>query len=238
MGPIARAPPPPTTVKLLIIEDELPMRTALCETLTSEGYKVRSAADGETGLHRALTEEHDLILLDVMMPKLDGYAVCQELRRRGRKTPVLMLTAKGMVDDRVSGLDAGADDYLVKPFAMRELLARVRALLRREARAATEPESLTLGAVRIDFINQTATREGRSLAMTQKEFAMLRLMAGRPGEIISRETFLDEVWEYNAWPTTRTVDNFIATLRAKLEPDADRPQLIETVRGAGYRLMP
>lgn len=223
-------------MKLLIIEDELPMRTALCETLTSEGYKVRSAADGEAGLHRALTEEHDLILLDVMMPKLDGYALCAELRRRGRKTPVLMLTAKGMVDDRVSGLDAGADDYLVKPFAMRELLARVRALLRRQEREAAAPERLTLGEVEIDFLNQTARRGRVALELTQKEFAMLRLMASRPNEVISRETFLDEVWEYNAWPTTRTVDNFILTLRAKLEPDTESPRYIETVRGAGYRL--
>ena len=218
-------------MKLLIIEDELPMRTALCETLTAEGYKVRSAADGETGLHRALTEEHDLILLDVMMPKLDGYALCQELRRRGRQTPVLMLTAKGLVDDRVSGLDAGADDYLVKPFAMRELLARVRALLRRQERADNAPRTLTLGDAVIDFTTLTARRAGVPLELTTKEFAILRLMAARPGETISRETFLDEVWEYNAWPTTRTVDNFIAALRARLEPGC-----IETVRGAGYRL--
>ena len=223
-------------MRLLIIEDELPMRTALCETLASEGYKVRSAADGEAGLARALTEEHDLIVLDVMMPKLDGYALCQELRRRGRTTPVLMLTARGLVDDRVSGLDAGADDYLVKPFAMRELLARVRALLRRQEREAAAPAKLLLGDVEIDFLQQSAHRNHAALEFTQKEYAMLRLMASRPNEVISRETFLDEVWEYNAWPTTRTVDNVILTLRAKLEPDVECPRWIETVRGAGYRL--
>ena len=223
-------------MRLLIIEDELPMRTALCETLQADGYKVRAAADGETGLERALSEEHDLILLDVMMPKLDGYALCRELRRRGKKTPVLMLTAKGMVDDRVDGLDAGADDYLVKPFAMRELLARVRALLRRAERESSAPDSLTLGDTVIDFAKQTARRGAAALELSQKEFAMLRLLASRPGEAISREQFLDEVWEYNAWPTTRTVDNFIAALRAKLEPDPDRPRYIETVRGTGYRL--
>lgn len=225
-------------MRLLIIEDELPMRTALCETLLSEGYKVRSAADGETGLQRALSEEHDLILLDVMMPKLDGYALCAELRRRGKKTPVLMLTAKGLVDDRVSGLDAGADDYLVKPFAMRELLARVRALLRRNEREAAAPDRLTLGTLEIDFVMGTAHRGGSSVEFSAKELAMLRLMAARRGEPVTRETFLDECWEYNAWPTTRTVDNFILTLRAKVEPDAERPQFIETVRGAGYRLVP
>ena len=223
-------------MKLLIIEDELPMRTALCETLASEGYRVRSAVDGEAGLERALTEEHDLILMDVMMPKLDGYALCQELRRRGRKTPVLMLTAKGLVDDRVSGLDAGADDYLVKPFAMRELLARVRALLRRNERAAAAPERIALCGLEIDFVRVTAVRDGEKVEFSARELAMLRLMASRPGETITRETFLDEVWEYNAWPTTRTVDNFILTLRAKVEPDAEAPRFIETVRGAGYRL--
>ena len=220
----------------LIIEDELPMRTALCETLASEGYRVRSAADGETGLERALAGEHDLILLDVMMPKLDGYALCQELRRRGRKTPVLMLTAKGLVDDRVSGLDAGADDYLVKPFAMRELLARVRALLRRNEREAAAPERVTIGDLEIDFVRGTAVRGGEKVVFSGRELAMLRLMASRRGETITRETFLDEVWEYNAWPTTRTVDNFILTLRAKVEPDAEAPRFIETVRGVGYRL--
>ena len=223
-------------MKLLIIEDELPMRTALCETLKAEGYKVRAAADGATGLERALSEEHDLILLDVMMPKLDGYALCRELRRKGRKTPVLMLTAKGMVDDRVDGLDAGADDYLVKPFAMRELLARVRALLRRAERGDAAPDQLVLGKTVIDFVRQTALQEGRSIELSMREFAMLRLMASRPGEAISRETFLDEVWEYNAWPTTRTVDNFIASLRSQLEPEPESPRYILTARGAGYRL--
>ena len=223
-------------MKLLIIEDELPMRTALCETLKAEGYKVRAAADGATGLERALSEEHDLILLDVMMPKLDGYALCRELRRKGRKTPVLMLTAKGMVDDRVDGLDAGADDYLVKPFAMRELLARVRALLRRAERGDAAPDQLVLGKTVIDFVRQTALQEGRSIELSMREFAMLRLMASRPGEAISRETFLDEVWEYNAWPTTRTVDNFIASLRSQLEPEPESPCYILTARGAGYRL--
>jgi DNA-binding response OmpR family regulator len=223
-------------MKLLIIEDELPMRTALCETLASEGYRVRSAVDGEAGLERALAGEHDLILLDVMMPKLDGYALCQELRRRGRKTPVLMLTAKGLVDDRVSGLDAGADDYLVKPFAMRELLARVRALLRRNEREAAAPERVTIGELEIDFVRGTAVRGGEKVVFSARELAMLRLMASRRGETITRETFLDEVWEYNAWPTTRTVDNFILTLRAKVEPDAEEPRFIETVRGVGYRL--
>jgi DNA-binding response OmpR family regulator len=221
-------------MKLLVIEDELPMRTALCETLKAEGYKVRAAADGATGLERALAEDHDLILLDVMMPKLDGYALCREFRKKGRTTPVLMLTAKGLVDDRVDGLDAGADDYLVKPFAMKELLARVRALLRRQQRD-TAISQWNHGDISIDFLKQTAHLRQQPVELNQKEFAILRLLASRLGEAITRETFLDEVWEYNAWPTTRTVDNFIATLRAKLELGQD---VLETVRGVGYRLVP
>src|SRR2546422_3681300 len=156
--------------RILIIEDELPMRTALTDVLQAEGYRVLSAADGESGLRRALDEKPDLILLDIMMPKLDGYEVCAELRRLSNPVPVLMLTAKGMVEDRVTGLDAGADDYLVKPFSTEELLARVRALLRRLQRASQAPTSLELGDVRIDLIKQTAMKGRHSLHLTAKEF--------------------------------------------------------------------
>lgn len=212
------------------------MRTALVETLRAEGYRTSAAANGPEGLAKALAEKPDLIVLDVMMPGLDGYALCRELRARGRTTPVLMLTAKGLVDDRVEGLDAGADDYLVKPFAMKELFARVRALLRRHENAATAPRTLAFGDVEIDFTKMTCLRAGQAVSLTAREFAMLRLLAERRGEPVSRETFLDVVWEYNAYPTTRTVDNHIAALRAKLEPPPETPQFIETVRGAGYRL--
>src|SRR5437764_5037599 len=144
--------------RLLIIEDELPMRTALKDCLEAEGYRVLTAADGETGLKRALEEKPDLILLDIMMPRLDGFAVCAELRRLSNPVPILMLTAKGQVEDRVHGLDVGADDYLVKPFSMEELLARVRALLRRLHRQTKSPATLALGETRIDLVKQTATR--------------------------------------------------------------------------------
>src|SRR5258706_6790509 len=163
--------------RLLIIEDEMPMRPALADVLTAEGYRVLTASDGEIGLRRALDEKPDLILLDIMMPKLDGYAVCSELRRLSNPVPILMLTAKGLVEDRVTGLDAGADDYLVKPFSTDELLARVRALLRRLERDAKAPAALALGEVRIDLIKQTASRGKKALHLTAKEFAMLRLMA-------------------------------------------------------------
>ena len=219
--------------RLLIIEDELPMRTALADVLTGEGYRVLTADDGEAGLRCALNEQPDLILLDLMMPRLDGYALCAELRRLKQTTPVLMLTAKGQLEDRVKGLDLGADDYLVKPFSTEELLARVRALLRRVNRTSQSIASLTLGDAQIDFARQQARRGKKPLHLTAKEFATLRLLAESNGEAVSREQFLDVVWGYAAFPTTRTVDTHIASLRSKLGPSG---RAIETVHGVGYRL--
>jgi DNA-binding response OmpR family regulator len=222
--------------RILIIEDEIAMRTALADLLTAENYRVLTAADGEAGLQRALSEKPELILLDVMMPKLDGFAVCAELRRLTCETPVLMLTAKSQIEDRVTGLDAGADDYLVKPFSTEELLARVRALLRRAERKSKSPVKLRLGEAEIDLARQTATRDQSELQLTAKEFAILRLLAEAEGEPVTREKFLDVVWGYTAFPTTRTVDNHIASLRAKLEPNPVEPRWIKTVHGVGYRL--
>ena len=222
--------------RILIIEDELPMRTALHDALKAEGYRVLTASDGDAGLRRALDEKPDLVLLDIMMPKLDGYAVCAELRRLELQTPILMLTAKGRVEDRVVGLDAGADDYLVKPFSTEELLARIRALLRRARRRDRVPVKLQLGEVEIDLVRQTAVRRRKQLHLTSKEFAMLRLMSETPGEPVSRERFLDLVWGYTAFPTTRTVDTHIASLRGKIEVDPEAPQWVKTVHGVGYKL--
>ncbi len=222
--------------RILIIEDETPMRTALADVLEGEGYRALSAVDGEAGLRKAVAEKPDLILLDVMMPKLDGFAVCAELRRLGHATPVLMLTAKGQIEDRVNGLDVGADDYLVKPFSTEELLARVRALLRRTQRHGKSPTKLTLGDVEIDLARQTATRGRKTIHLTAKEFAMLRLLAEATGEPVSREKFLDVVWGYAAFPTTRTVDTHIASLRAKLEKNPESPRWLKTVHGVGYKL--
>jgi len=222
--------------RILIIEDETPMRTALADVLEGEGYRPITAADGEIGLRKAIEEKPDLILLDIMMPKLDGFEVCAELRRLGHTVPVLMLTAKGQIEDRVTGLDAGADDYLVKPFSTEELLARVRALLRRTRKQGRAPRKLKLGDAEIDLARQTAMRGRKQIHLTAKEFAMLRLLAEAEGEPVSRERFLDIVWGYASFPTTRTVDNHIASLRSKLEKNPDTPRWLRTVHGVGYKL--
>ncbi len=224
--------------RILIIEDELPMRTALSDALGSAGFRVLTSEDGEKGLARALEQLPDLILLDVMMPRLDGFALAAELRRLGRTVPILMLTARGGVQDRVRGLDAGADDYLLKPFSTEELLARVRALLRRIQRnESTGTLQLELGRVRIDFVRQEAASGSEALHLTTREFAMLRLMAETPGVPVSRERFLDVVWGVNAFPTTRTVDTHMATLRSKIEPNPEQPVFLQTVHGVGYKLV-
>jgi DNA-binding response OmpR family regulator len=222
--------------RILVVEDELPMRTVLRDCLERRGYRVLLAADGLSALEKALQEKPDLIVLDIMMPKLDGFAVCAELRRLGNTAPVLFLTAKASVEDRVTGLDAGADDYLVKPFSREELLARVRALWRRAQRQTRTLTTVAFGAVKIDFAGQCAWRAGKPLELTPKEFAMLRLLLERPGEVVSRDQFLDVVWGYTAFPTTRTVDKHIVGLRHKLEDNPEQPRWITTVHGVGYRL--
>jgi DNA-binding response OmpR family regulator len=219
-----------------VIEDEGAMRTVLKDILEHEGFRVLTATDGESGLQMAIHEKPDLILLDIMLPKLDGFALCAQLRALEIHTPVLMLTAKGQIDDRVTGLDAGADDYLVKPFSTDELLARVRALLRRVQKQSRMATAITLGGVHIDLVKQTARHGHSTIHLTAKEFAMLRLLAEAGGEPVTRDRFLDVVWGYAAFPTTRTVDNHIAGLRAKLEPDPENPRWIKTVHGVGYRL--
>ena len=194
------------------------------------------AEDGAVGLDKAIQEKPDLIVLDVMMPRLDGFALCAELRRLANATPVLILTAKGRVEDRVNGLDAGADDYLPKPFSREELLARIRALLRRSHRQSHSRKTLVLGNVKIDFIKMEAWKNGEPLHLTAREFGMLRLLAEMPGEPVSRDRFLDVVWGYTAFPTTRTVDKHMGGLRAKLESDPENPRWLKTVHAVGYKL--
>ena len=223
--------------RILIAEDERPMRIVLGDALDDAGYRVLTVGNGQEALDRALRDKPDLILMDVMMPELDGVETTAELRRLGFASPILMLTAKGQVTDRVAGLDAGADDYLVKPFSRQELLARVRALLRRMNRVEKKIHTMSLGDIQIDFKTRVVTRaDGTRPEMTAKELDMLYLLAEQEGSPVSREDFLDRIWGYAAFPTTRTVDNHVASLRAKLEQDPARPRFIKTVYRVGYRL--
>lgn len=230
-------PSPLPLARVLVIEDELSMRMVLTDILTAEGYKVVAAENGESGLQQARRQKPDLILLDVMMPKLDGLALVTLLRRGGLEVPVLMLTAKGLTSDRVAGLDAGADDYLVKPFSQSELLARVRALLRRRVRQQREGVTrLTLGSVVVDLVRLEARSGSREIHLTVKDFGILRLLADAAGAPVTREEFLEVVWGVAAFPTTRTVDMHIAALRVKVEADPAQPRFLKTVHGVGYRL--
>lgn len=221
--------------RILVVEDEFPLRNAIEDCLTAEGYRVLTAVDGQQALDKTASQKPDLVLLDVMMPKIDGFSVCTSLRRAGHTTPVIMLTAKNQVADRVHGLDSGADDYLAKPFATNELLARIRALLRRTSTDNEPINSLDIGDAHIDFVRMTATVAGADIELAPKEFATLRLLATARGATVSREQFLDAVWGYASFPTTRTIDNHIAKLRQKFEPDPSNPTHILTVHGVGYR---
>lgn len=224
-----------SSARLLVIEDEHAMRLALRDCLAGEGYRVLLAENGEDGLAKALSERPDLVVLDIMMPKLDGYSVARAIRQANRKTSILMLTARGQVSDRVKGLDAGGDDYLIKPFSTEELLARIRSLLRRTRRQTRGSLNFSIGDLHINLQDQRITRASREIHLTQKEYAMLELLIASAPEPVTRERFLDAVWGYTQFPTTRTIDNHIVLLRQKLETDPDHPVLIKTVHGAGYR---
>jgi DNA-binding response OmpR family regulator len=223
-------------MRLLLIEDEASLRAAIVPLLEDAAYHVHTETEGIGGLERALAEPFDLLLLDIMLPGIDGFAICREIRKRGRAVPILMLTARGTVDDRVRGLDGGADDYLVKPFSGAELLARIRALLRRTAPENRTPDAIQLGEVVVDFKRLTCHRGDEGIQLTAREFRMLEVLAAAHGRPVSRDEFLDKAWDYHAFPTTRTVDNQILALRQKLEPDPANPRHIVTVHGVGYRL--
>jgi DNA-binding response OmpR family regulator len=224
--------------RILVVEDDPAILRGLAETLRRESYDVLTAADGETG-YRLVREKHpDLLILDLMLPKLSGYEICRKMRSEGLRTPILILTARGDEGDRVLGLDLGADDYVSKPFSLRELLARVRALLRRAQAAGALLNELRVNDVLVDFRSYEARKEGVPLEMTRREFQVLRALASHPGEVISRSELLDQVWGLEVYPTTRTVDNHIASLRAKLERNAAEPVHILTVRGVGYKWAP
>jgi len=221
--------------RILLVEDEPGLVLTLTDRLTREGYAVESASDGETGLERASREPFDLLLLDLMLPRMSGFDVCRELRHRDIGTPVIMLTARGAVVDKVVGLKLGADDYVTKPFEMAELLARVEAHLRRTPAAPHPSEGYAFGDVRVDFRKAEATKDGAALELSAREFQLLRYFVEHRGATLTREELLNEVWGYNSMPSTRTVDVHVAWLRQKIEPNPRHPQFILTIHGMGYK---
>jgi len=224
--------------RILIVEDEAQMRLGLKDNLEFEGYTVDIAEDGSAGLDKIGNTSYDLIILDIMLPQISGFEVCRKIREKGIKTAVIMLTAKGEEIDKVLGLELGADDYITKPFSLRELLARVKAVLRRtEEQALTARDSVRIGRMEVNFKTYNAYLEGKSVTTTHKEFEILKFLWQHRGEVVSRDQLLNQVWGYSENPTTRTVDNFILKLRQKVENDPSHPQHILTVHGIGYKLI-
>ena len=232
-APSAETSPAP---RILLVEDEPSLVLTLTDRLVAEGYRVESATDGDTAVARALEEPFDLVILDVMLPRKNGFDVCRDLRQRGVQVPILMLTARIQVVDRVVGLKLGADDYLTKPFEAIELLARIEALLRR-ARTPIAPSvgTYAFGDIQVDFRRAEVTRDGQPLGLSALEYKLLRYFIDNRGLVLSRDELLDRVWGYDAAAQTRTVDVHVASLRQKIEPNPSRPQHIVTVHRLGYK---
>jgi two-component system, OmpR family, alkaline phosphatase synthesis response regulator PhoP len=225
--------------QILLVEDEVNLARGIRENLEAEGYAVTVVADGQTALNRIRQEEFGLVILDVMLPRMDGYTVCETARREGRDTPILFLTAKGSGQDRIRGLEAGGDDYLPKPFQLRELLLRVAAILRRRTRydamIALEPV-VRFGGNEFDFRSfRGRSWDGADQILTQKEAMILKLLAAREGQVVWRDEILEKVWGDDVLPSSRTIDNFVLRLRKRFEPDPERPAHFHTIRGVGYR---
>lgn len=223
--------------KILIVEDEPAMVAGLRDNFEFEGYQVVSAPDGVAGLERALKDSPDLVILDVMMPRMSGLDVCKQLKQKRPSIPIIMLTARGQEVDKVVGLELGADDYVTKPFSIRELLARVKAVLRRAQPLPKEKERYLFGDVEVDVRKCQVSRKGRALEFSSKEFDLLKYFLCHSGEAISRDKLLEEVWGYDKFPTTRTVDAHIVRLRQKLEPKPEDPHYFLTVHGVGYKFV-
>jgi len=223
--------------KILIVEDEPNMVAGLRDNFEFEGYQVITAPDGVAGLERALSESPDLVILDVMMPRMSGLDVCKQLKSKRPAIPIIMLTARGQEVDKVVGLELGADDYVTKPFSIRELLARVKAVLRRSGNAPKRDEKFSFGEVEVNVRSCQVTRKGKALDFSSKEFELLKYFLVHPGETLSRDRLLEEVWGYEHFPTTRTVDAHIVRLRQKVEPKPEEPRFILTVHGTGYKFV-
>ncbi len=223
--------------KILIVEDEPNMVAGLRDNFEFEGYQVISAPDGVAGLERALSEAPDLVILDVMMPRMSGLDVCKQLKTKKPAIPIIMLTARGQEVDKVVGLELGADDYVTKPFSIRELLARVKAVLRRARGVPKEQERYAFGEVEVNLRSCQVSRKGEALDFSAKEFELLKFFLHHPGETLTRDRLLEEVWGYNRFPTTRTVDAHIVRLRQKVEPKPEDPRFILTVHGTGYKFV-
>lgn len=224
--------------RILIVEDEPNMRTGLQDNLSFEGYEVELAEDGAVGLEKIVQCSYDLILLDVMLPQLSGYDVCKRIREKGIPTPVIILTAKGEEIDKVLGLELGADDYITKPFSLRELLARIKAILRRSGmQSGNNQKEIIIGKLNLNFAAFSANQDGQTIKLSHREFEVLQHLWDHRNETVSRYQLLERIWGYQDKPTTRTVDNFILKLRQKIEENPDKPKIILTVHGIGYKLI-
>ena len=221
-------------MRILLVEDNRRLSLSLKNSLIEEGYAVDTAYDGADGLDLAVYTPYDVVILDVMLPKMDGLEVCRQLRRQGHKTPILLLTARDAVEDRVQGLDSGADDYLVKPFAMSELLARLRALLRREG--SSKSGLLQVGDLVIDPATHFVERNGQDIKLTAREYTLLEYFMRHPNQLISREMVENHLWNYDFESISNVVDVYVRRLRRKIDDPFEDPKMLETVRGAGYRL--
>ncbi|HLF10520.1 MAG TPA: response regulator transcription factor [Gammaproteobacteria bacterium] len=225
--------------RILVVDDEAHLAAGIRENLEAEGYRAEAAHDGSAALERIRHQHFDLIVLDVMMPSMDGLQLCEQIRREGRQTPVLFLTVKNEAEDRVRGFEAGGDDYLPKPFHLKELLLRVAAILRRGTWYSGSSAVLAFGGNRIDFQTYAARAwDASEHVLTHKEAMILKVLSERAGSIVTREEILDRVWGYEVFPSTRTIDNFIVRLRKRFERSPDAPAHFHTVRGVGYRFTP
>lgn len=223
--------------KILIIEDEKDMVTGLQFNLEARDFIIVAAYDGETGYEKAISEQPDLVILDIMLPKLNGYEVCKRLKKKVPEIPIIMLTAKSQEAEIVTGLELGADDYITKPFSVLELLARINAVLRRANSESEETEIHKFGNLEINLKNYEARKNGVPLQLSPREYELLRCFIERKGEIVSRAEILNQVWRYDSFPNTRTIDAHVAKLRSKIEDNPEDPKLIITIHGIGYKFL-